>query len=113
MTGFSFGDIILVPFLFTDQSASKKRPAVVVSSSAYNSQRPDVVIMAVTSQKRSTAHYGDVTIQHWQKAGLLNPSVIKPVFATIEKRLVLRTLGILSETDQSSLIHAIRSILCK
>jgi mRNA interferase MazF len=97
MTGFNFGDIILVPFPFTDQSASKNRPAVVVSSSAYNARRPDLVIMAVTSQKGSTAH----------------SSLIKPVFATIEKRLVLRTLGTLRETDQTSLTHAIRTILCK
>jgi mRNA interferase MazF len=48
MTTYSFGDIILVPFPFTDQSAAKKRPAVVVSSDIYNRQRPDIIIMAVT-----------------------------------------------------------------
>lgn len=29
----SFGEVVLVPFPFTDQSGAKKRPAVVVSSS--------------------------------------------------------------------------------
>ena len=28
---FDFGDVVLVPFPFTDQSGTKKRPAVVVS----------------------------------------------------------------------------------
>lgn len=32
----SFGDVVLVPFPFTDQSGIKKRPAVVVSSQKYN-----------------------------------------------------------------------------
>ncbi len=50
MTPFEFGDIVLVPFPFTDQSATKKRPAVVISSHTYNSERPDLIIMAVTSQ---------------------------------------------------------------
>ena len=35
MTGYDFGDVILVPFPFTDQSTSKRRPGVVVSSDAY------------------------------------------------------------------------------
>lgn len=52
MTRFEYGDVVLVPFPFTDQSISKKRPAVVVSSAAYNAERPDVIIIAVTSQVR-------------------------------------------------------------
>ena len=47
MTDFKFGDIVLVPFSFTDQSATKKRPAVIISSEAYHQQRPDLIIMAV------------------------------------------------------------------
>jgi dTDP-4-dehydrorhamnose reductase len=50
-TGYSFGDIVLVPFPFTDQSAAKRRPAVVVSSAAYHRGRRDLIIMAVTSQR--------------------------------------------------------------
>ena len=34
-TGYSFGDIVLVPFPFTDQTAAKKRPAIIVSSGLY------------------------------------------------------------------------------
>jgi hypothetical protein len=34
MTGYDFGDIVLVPFPFTDQSGIKKRPAVIVSESS-------------------------------------------------------------------------------
>ena len=31
----TFGDVVLVPFPFTNQLTTKKRPAVVVSTSAY------------------------------------------------------------------------------
>jgi mRNA interferase MazF len=33
-SGFSFGNVVLVPLPFTDQSGTKKRPAVIVSSSS-------------------------------------------------------------------------------
>ena len=49
---FDFGDVVLVPFPFTDQTASKKRPAVIVSSSHYGRTRHDIVLMAITSQLR-------------------------------------------------------------
>jgi mRNA interferase MazF len=102
-TAYSFGDIVLVPFAFTDQSAAKKRPAVVVSSEAYNQKRPDIIIMAVTSQMSAAAYYGDIAINEWQPAGLLKPSVIKPVVATIEKSLVIKKLGRLKQQDRSLL----------
>jgi len=51
MTNYDFGDVVLVPFPFTDQSTTKKRPAIVVSSADYNSQRPDLILVAVTYRK--------------------------------------------------------------
>ena len=48
-SSFGFGDVVLVPFPFTAQSGTKKRPAVVVSSAGYNVNRRDIVIMAITS----------------------------------------------------------------
>jgi len=103
MIGFEFGDIVLVPFPFTDQSSGKKRPAVVISSETYNNERPDLIIMAVTSQVKPSSMVGEVVVQHWREAGLLKPSVIKPVITTIEKSLIIRTIGQLRVDDMRSL----------
>jgi mRNA interferase MazF len=110
-TGYSFGDIVLVPFPFTDQSATKKRPAAVVSSAAYHRGRRDLIIMAVTSQARPGSALGEVKVADWKSAGLLKPSVVKPVITTIEATLVLRRLGRLKPEDQESLRRAIGAIL--
>ena len=111
MTGYEFGDLLLVPFPFTDQSAVKRRPAVVVSSTAYHQTRPDLLIMAVTSQQPSTLSVGEVQVQDWRAAGLLKPSVLKPVLTTVDPALVLKKLGRLTATDQAALRQALRAML--
>jgi mRNA interferase MazF len=108
---FEFGDVVLVPFPFTSQRASKKRPAVVVSNRAYSTARPDLIVMAITSQLRPNPGLGDAWIGDWQAAGLLKPSVVKPVFATLEQRLVLRRLGALDDADRAALRRAISEII--
>jgi mRNA interferase MazF len=102
-TRFDFGDVVLVPFPFTDQSGTKKRPAVVVSSRGYATGRRDIVIMAITSQVRTPLGFGEALIADWAGAGLIKASVLKPVFTTIEQGLVLRVLGRLSAPDAQAL----------
>jgi mRNA interferase MazF len=108
---FEFGNVVLVPFPFTNLAAFKQRPAVVVSSRIYNDAKPDIVIMPVTSQLRSVSSLGEVSIGEWRQANLLKPSAIKPVFATLEQRLVLRSLGNLQAQDQVALRTAIAAVL--
>ncbi|MGA1796131.1 MAG: type II toxin-antitoxin system PemK/MazF family toxin [bacterium] len=111
MINYDFGDAVLVPFPFTDQSKSKKRPAIVISSSAYHRERPDLILMAATSQIRPSASFGEVTVMQWKQAGLLKPSVIKPIFTTVEKGLVLKKLGRLGEKDRHNLQETLRVLL--
>lgn len=110
-TAYSFGDVVLVPFPFTDQTATKKRPAVVVSSDAYNKARPDVILMAVTGHLSDYHRIGEVVVSDWKKAGLLKASTIKPVLTTIEKSLIIRALGQLSHKDRIDLLGALTIIL--
>jgi mRNA interferase MazF len=102
MAASAFGTIILVPFPFTDQSATKQRPAVIVSTAAYHNARHDLTLMPITSQLRLSA-FGDLHVRDWQAAGLLMPSAIKPVLATLEQSLVIKSLGSLSPSDQVAL----------
>jgi mRNA interferase MazF len=110
-TIFEFGDIVLVPFPFTNQKASKRRPAIVVSAPAFHDRRPDLIVMAVTSQVRIPLLAGEVVLGDWRTAGLLKPSVAKPVLLTIQKTLVLRTLGRLGLGDRTSIADVLQQIL--
>jgi len=110
-TGFEFGDVVLVVFPFTNQQGSKQRPAVVVSSAAYQQARPDVILMAITSQVRPQLGFGEALVKDWQGAGLLKPSLLKPIVFTAEKTLIRKTLGRLTPDDQKTLRSVIETIM--
>lgn len=110
-TSYSFGDLVLVPFPFTDQSLSKKRPALIVSSDIYHRERRDVILLAVTSQARIASSNIEVEIVDWQTAGLLKPSVFKPILTTAEAILIIRKLGHLDEQDVRTLRQMLELIL--
>ena len=111
MTNYKKGDVILVPFPFSNQTASKKRPAVIISSDAYNNVSLDIVIMAITSHIEKTIGIGEYLLQDWNNSGLLKPSAIKPAISTIEQTLVVRKLGALSHRDLVSLENAVKELL--
>lgn len=111
MTNFEFGQIVLVRFPFTDQRGSKQRPAVVVSSAAYNQARPDIILMAVTSQIRARTGFDGAMIEDWQSAGLLKRSAIKPIVFTAEKTIVRKMLGQLTDKDRERLRTVIDSMI--
>jgi mRNA interferase MazF len=110
MTAFKRGDVILVSFVFVDESGSKMRPALVVSSAVYHRGRLEAIVAAITSnvQRRLV---GDYVVKNWREAGLLFPSVVTGIVRTISRSMVQRRLGSLSAPDLESVEDKLRSSL--
>ena len=74
---------------------------------------PDSSSARIRSRKTSTpaAGVGEIAVQRWKEAGLLKPSVLKPLLATVEKRLVIRKLGRLEAPDREALLRGLQTIL--
>jgi len=53
----------------------------------------------------------DLTPHSWQQAGLLKPSVLKPLIATLEQTQIVKVMGQLSATDQQGLQNTLQTIL--
>ena len=88
------GDIILVPFPFTNLSGSKIRPALVLISSEI-----DVAIAFITTQFNWIDN-GCVEIRASLKNGLKKNSLIRlDKLATIDKTIVLGKIGSLSSKE--------------
>jgi mRNA interferase MazF len=111
MTNYEFGDVVLVPFPFTDQTTTKKRPAIVVSSADYQLQRLDLILIGVTSQANPASSFGEMTIANWKNTGLIKPSIVKPVLTTLDVKLVIKKLGRLEEPDYQALQNLLKIIL--
>lgn len=89
---------------------AKRRPAVVVSSSAYHDARPDVVVGLITSQTEALGPT-DYVLQDWFQAGLRIPSVFRSFFATLPRTIHSTTVGHLSDRDWQGVCACVRIAL--
>jgi mRNA interferase MazF len=107
MPSFSKGDVVLVQVPFSDLSAAKVRPAVIVST-LHKSQ--DVFIVPITS-KTNALLAGEFVMNDWKGVGLNVVSAIKRGLFTIHQDLILKTLGTISPQDASELTQSLRGWL--
>ena len=110
MTVYSRGDVVLVGFVFSDESGKKLRPAVVVSSAAYNRSRQEIVVAAITSNIRRR-FFGDHLLADWKGAGLLYPSLVTGIFRTIKRSMIDRKLGAMSKPEMGAIDLKLRQSL--
>lgn len=82
---FATWDVVVVPFPFTDRQASKRRPALVLSSDAFDSVTRHSVLAMITSAGQSSWP-GDVRITDLDTAGL-------PADCMVRLKLFTWTIG--------------------
>ncbi len=103
------GEVLLVPFPFSDLTGQKARPVVVLSCAAYQRRMGELVVGMLTSVSRSTAF--DCEIKEWRRAGLLLPTWGRAKLATVTPRLVLKRLGRLTPADLARVDRIVRRAL--
>lgn len=105
------GDIVLIPFPFTDLSAAKTRPAIVVCSQLYQEIRSELLLAYVSSQISKANPNIDIILKDWSVAGLLKPSFMRPKIAAIEPALIVHHAGCLSKQDMMAVDNSLRLAL--
>ena len=90
------GDVVLVDF--PTPRGIKRRPAVVVSTAAYHSHRPDVIVAILTTQVAKSTAPTDYILQDWSAAGLNKPSAFRSYLVTLDDGR-LPAIGSLSQRD--------------
>jgi mRNA interferase MazF len=110
MTGYKRGDVVLVRFIFSDETGERQRPALIVSSDAYHQSRQEAIIAAITS-RTDRILAGDHLISDWQEAGLLFPSVATGVIRTIKQGMIAKKLGTMPLPDMKKIEGNLRAAL--
>lgn len=106
---FEPGDVVVVPFPFTDRQTTKRRPALVLS----NATQFDVghcVLAMITSHGNATWLL-DTTIQNGASAGLKAASIVRMKLFTLDNRLILQKIGHLETTDAQAVSTNLKALL--
>lgn len=102
-------DIVVVPFPFTDLRASKRRPALALSSAEFSAEASHTVLAMITSAD-NPAWPLDVVIDS-ARAGLRAASKVRMKLFTLDNRLILRKVGSLDDVDQRAVAQAMKQLL--
>ncbi len=91
--------VVRVPFPFTDRTAAKNRPAIVLSDAgAFNTPAGHSVMAMITSEDNSPWPL-DCPLTDLDAAGLPAPSKVRFKLFTLDHRLVRGAIGKLSTAD--------------
>jgi len=97
---YSRGSLILVPFPFTDLSATKRRPALVISPDHFNEKGEDLILVAVTSKFPSDLSEIEIALEKDDlKEGILpRRSIVRltKIF-TMHSSLIVKKAGTLKD----------------
>lgn len=108
---FEFGDVLLAQYPFTDRSAGKRRPVLVVSGDRFN-KGEDVVVLPISS--RPTVRFGFLirdTDAFFEQSGLRETSSVKwtkPL--TITGAVIVRRLGSLPEATMMQILGKLKTV---
>lgn len=97
-TGYSRGDVVLVNFLFSDETGTKRRPVLLLSTEAYHTGRQEAIVGAITSNTHRILT-GDTMVDQWEAAGLQYPSVVTGILRTIKQEMLASKLRRLAPGD--------------
>ncbi len=110
MTIYSPFDVVEVPFPFSDLPKSKRRKALVLSTTEFGQQNGNSILMMITSATKSD-WFLDVNINNWSEAGLKKPCVARMKIFTLDNGLILSKSGELTETDRNNIRASIKRVM--
>ena len=105
------GDIVIVPFPFTDLSTTKKRPAVVISNARINNNSQDMIILPISSNLTTSTLRDAVIITNSNLSSgnlPMKSAILTQKVLTLNKSLIDRKTG---SINTSTLTNAVNNLI--
>ena len=110
MGGFVRGQVVVLPFPFSDLSSSKKRPALVIAPLTGD----DLIVCQITTVVRGDGYAISLTNRDFVTGSLPHPSTIRTNrLFTADSKVILRAVGTLSRKKVDEVIDRIIQICYK
>ncbi len=103
-------EVVVVPFPFTDKTATKKRPALILSDASNFNKSAKKSVMAMITTTTHSPWALDVTISDLASAGLKKPSIVRMKFFTLDDVLVIKKIGKLAPLDRAAVEKSLRQL---
>lgn len=110
MAKFIKGNVVVVPFPFSDLTQAKRRPALVISKL----EGDDIILCQITSQAVKDNYAIPIDDKDFETGGLKQPSNIRPnhIF-TADSHIVLYKVGNLTDNKLNEVIERVVEIIRK
>ena len=104
-------EVVKVPFPFTDRTAIKTRPALILSNEKLFNLKVGHSLLAMITSAKNSVWPLDINIIDLKIAGLPAASIVRMKLFTLDHRLIIDTLGKLSHQDVINVKNALNRLL--
>ena len=105
-------DIVLVPVPYTELSKAKRRPALVLSSTAWNKNSQDFLVISITSNLASSANGIVINTGDMERSAIPKESLARPdKIYTLLQSSVLKNFGKLNEAKFEEVLQQLDAVI--
>ena len=106
------GDLLLVPFPFSDQSGKKVRPVIVISCNEFNKFSEDVIVIGVTSNISKDKYTINLTNNNLDDGSLSTSCCIKVEnILKLDKELIIKKIGRINRETLKKIVTKLNEMI--
>lgn len=111
MTRYTKGDVVILPFPFSDVTGAKRRPALVLAELPYFGGK-DYLVCLITSRDAGDPHSIEIQPADLQGGAFAVRSYLRPLYLfAAEEAAIIRRIGTLAPAKVTAVVQTATAVL--